>query len=142
LISLETAKEKVWKSLEKFGKAWNFLGKIWKSWEKLGAAAIGCSTPQWAGVGWRAKPARRGGRKPFRKPLKANDRRKTAPAAVGSAVASAATRCAAPRAPRSEPCGARVGARELPLRHPKRPDDFDVERLTSSPGGANRRSAL
>jgi hypothetical protein len=26
LISLETAKEKVCKSLEKFGKAWNFLG--------------------------------------------------------------------------------------------------------------------
>jgi hypothetical protein len=26
LISLETAKEKVWKSLEKFGKTWNFLG--------------------------------------------------------------------------------------------------------------------
>jgi hypothetical protein len=43
LISLETAKEKVWKSLEKFGKAWNFLGKIWKSLKKLGAPAIGCS---------------------------------------------------------------------------------------------------
>jgi hypothetical protein len=26
LISLATAKEKVWESLEKFGKAWNFLG--------------------------------------------------------------------------------------------------------------------
>jgi len=73
LISLETAKEKVCKTVEKFGKAWNFLGKvwkskefpwnflgkIWKSWEKLGAAAIGWSTPQWAGVGWRARPAPR-----------------------------------------------------------------------------------
>jgi len=49
LISLETAKEKVCKSLEKFGISlefpWNFLGKIWKSLEKLGAAAIGRSTP-------------------------------------------------------------------------------------------------
>ncbi len=26
LISLETAKGKVWNSLEKFGEAWNFLG--------------------------------------------------------------------------------------------------------------------
>jgi hypothetical protein len=33
LISLETAKEKVCKSLERFGKAWNFLGI---SLEKLG----------------------------------------------------------------------------------------------------------
>ena len=46
LISLETAKEKVWKSLEKFGKAWNFLGislekfgNPWKSLEKLGVTA-------------------------------------------------------------------------------------------------------
>ena len=45
LISPETAKEKVWKSLEKFGKAWDFLGKIWKSLEMLGAAAIGYATP-------------------------------------------------------------------------------------------------
>jgi hypothetical protein len=33
LISLEMAKEKVWRSLEKFGKAWNFLGI---SFEKFG----------------------------------------------------------------------------------------------------------
>jgi hypothetical protein len=42
LISLETAKEKVWKSLEKFGISlefpWNFLGKVWKSLEKRGKA--------------------------------------------------------------------------------------------------------
>ncbi len=47
LISLETAKDKVWKSLEKFAESlefpWNFLGKLWKSLEKLGATAIGCS---------------------------------------------------------------------------------------------------
>jgi hypothetical protein len=48
---------KVWKSLE---FPWNFLGKIWKSLKKLGAAAIGYSTPQWAGIGWRVKPAPRG----------------------------------------------------------------------------------
>jgi hypothetical protein len=52
LIFLETAKEKIWKSLEKFGnprnflgKAWNFLGKVWKSLEKLEVAATGYSTP-------------------------------------------------------------------------------------------------
>jgi hypothetical protein len=42
LISLETAKEKVWKSLEKFGISlefpWNFLGKVWKALEKRGKA--------------------------------------------------------------------------------------------------------
>ncbi|MFZ1962792.1 MAG: hypothetical protein WAU78_04865 [Roseiarcus sp.] len=52
LVFLKTAKEKVWKSLEKFGnprnflgKAWNFLGKVWKSLEKLEVAATGYSTP-------------------------------------------------------------------------------------------------
>jgi hypothetical protein len=52
LIFLKTAKEKIWKSLEKFGnprnflgKAWNFLGKVWKSLEKLEVAATGYSTP-------------------------------------------------------------------------------------------------
>jgi hypothetical protein len=48
---------KVWKSKE---FPWNFLGKVWKSWEKLGAAAIGRSAPQWAGVGRQAKPSPRG----------------------------------------------------------------------------------
>jgi len=43
LISLETAKEKVWKSLE-----------------KLGPAAIGRSPPKWPVVRWRARPAPRG----------------------------------------------------------------------------------
>jgi hypothetical protein len=43
-----------------------------------------------------ARATRRGGGKSSRKPLKANDRRKTAPASVGSAVASAAARCARP----------------------------------------------
>jgi hypothetical protein len=46
--------------------------------------------------------ARRGGRKSPRNPLKANDRRKTAPASVGSAVGSAATRCATLRLERRE----------------------------------------
>jgi hypothetical protein len=45
LISLETAKEKVCKTVEKFGKAWNFLGKVWKSLKKLGVTAIAYSTP-------------------------------------------------------------------------------------------------
>jgi hypothetical protein len=39
LISLETAKEKVWKSSEKLGKAWNFLGfsleKFGNPWKSL-----------------------------------------------------------------------------------------------------------
>jgi hypothetical protein len=52
LVFLETAKEKVWKSLEKFGnpwnflgKAWKFLGKVWKSLENLEGAAMGRSIP-------------------------------------------------------------------------------------------------
>ena len=68
LISLETAKEKVWKSLEKFGKAWNFLGislekfgNPWKSWRR----GDGIFNPS---LGRRrlaseARAARRGGRK-------------------------------------------------------------------------------
>jgi hypothetical protein len=52
LFSLETAKEKIWKSLEKFGislefpwKSLEILGKAWKSLEKLGVTAIGYSSP-------------------------------------------------------------------------------------------------
>ena len=49
LVFLETAKEKVWKSLEKFGNPRNFFGisleKFGNPGEKLGAAAIGRSTP-------------------------------------------------------------------------------------------------
>jgi hypothetical protein len=40
LIFLETAKEKVWKSLEKFGNPRNFLGKVWQSLKKLDVAAL------------------------------------------------------------------------------------------------------
>jgi hypothetical protein len=119
LISLETAKEKVCKSLEKFGISLEFP---WKSLEILGKAWGHGDRLLNPLTGWRrplseALASRRGGRKPPRKPLKANDRRKSAPASVGSAVASAAARCAAPHAERREanPCGARVGARELPL---------------------------
>jgi len=56
----------------------------------------------WVGVGWRAKPARRGGRKSLRKPLKENDRRKSAPPSADSAVASPLTRRAAPGPERRE----------------------------------------
>jgi hypothetical protein len=63
LISLETAKEKIWKSLEKFAKSlefpWNFLGKVWKSLKKLGVTAAVCSTQQWPALRRRAKPSPR-----------------------------------------------------------------------------------
>ncbi|MGD0185269.1 MAG: hypothetical protein ABSC25_08460 [Roseiarcus sp.] len=62
LISLETAKEKVWKSLEKFGISLEFLWKsleiLGKAWKNLGSRRHDAQ-PQWAGIGWRAKPSLR-----------------------------------------------------------------------------------
>ena len=57
LISLKTAKEFVWKSLEKLGKVWNFLGKsldfLGKAWKSLlpptrrARPTKSCTTAEW-----------------------------------------------------------------------------------------------
>jgi hypothetical protein len=64
LISLETAKEKVWKSLEKFGNPRNFLGisleKFGNPGKSLAPRRHDTQTPKWPVVRWRAKPSRRG----------------------------------------------------------------------------------
>ncbi len=85
---------KVWKSLE---FPWNFLGKIWKSLEKLGAAAIGSSPLNGLSSAGERGPRRAPRRRKIVTQAIENNpsRRKTAPASVGSAVVSAATRCAA-----------------------------------------------
>ncbi len=126
LISLETAKEKVWKSLEKFGISlefpWNFLGKVWKSLKKLGVTATRYSTPHRPASAGEQNPRRAARRRKIVTQALENrpSRRKTAPAPVGSAVASAATRCATLRADRHDanhaaPASARANGRSPPL---------------------------
>ena len=106
LISLETAKEKVWKSLEKFGislefpwKSLEILGKAWKSLAPRRQATQPLNGP--ASAGERSPRRAAKCRKIVTQAIENKPSRpKTAPPSVGSAVASAATRCAAPGSPR------------------------------------------